>query len=325
MTHPDFTAFPTELFQVVPSGTFPTHSLLAPFDNNLGNAIGSTFLESLVLNPSIQGSDADEELVGFGSDTLSILGAGGNDTVAGDLGHDLLLGGLGNDIVRGDRNFRPPGGKIGGDDLMFGGEGDDRLGGKGGNDWLVGGSGHDAMWGDDGFDVLYGGPGNDTLTGDDFSGGTGDDIFVLSLGEGTDRITDFGNGNDRILLLDCLTFEQLTLQRVGRNTRIRVGNETLAVVRGRRNLSEADFITVQTHGVAVTELMLVNDTGISSSDRLTSDPTITGQVSDSGAVQQLLAGFGSTPTVDITDALQPDGSFTLTTAQLATINGGHIT
>ncbi|MEM1279855.1 MAG: calcium-binding protein, partial [Cyanobacteria bacterium P01_H01_bin.152] len=280
MAHPEFTAFPATLFQAVPTGTFPHHSLLAAFDHNLGNAIGSTFLDNLVLNPDLQGDAASNVLVGTDPQDVTIVGGAGDDTVAGHLGHDLILGEAGQDIVRGDLNFRPPGGPVGGDDLMFGGDGDDRLGGKGGNDWLVGGLGNDAMWGDHGSDVLYGGLGDDTLTGDDFSGGTGDDLFVLAPGDGTDTITDFGNGNDRILLLDCLTFEQLTLQTVNGDTQIAFGTETLAIVKGRTDLTEGDFISAESHGLVVTNLMLANDTGASSSDRLTADPTVIGQVND---------------------------------------------
>ncbi len=58
------------------------------------------------------------------------------------------------------------------------------LAGTAGNDTLTGGAGND---------TLNGGGGNDTLTG-----GAGDDVFRFASGAGSDRITDFGTGTDRL-------------------------------------------------------------------------------------------------------------------------------
>jgi len=60
----------------------------------------------------------------------------------------------------------------------------DTLHGEGGNDKLNGGKGNDTIYGDEG---------NDTLTG-----GRGIDTFVFEVGDGKDRITDFGVGADVI-------------------------------------------------------------------------------------------------------------------------------
>lgn len=69
---------------------------------------------------------------------------------------------------------------------------------------------------------------------------------------------------------------------------------------------------------------LANDTGASSSDGITSDPTISGTVTDENQISELRAGFDGTDVnnyVDITAQLQPDGSFTLDKSTLESIKG----
>jgi Ca2+-binding RTX toxin-like protein len=131
-------------------------------------------------------------------------------------------------------------GESGGNDVIYGGAGNDRIGGKGGDDRLFGDAGDDRIWGDDGDDLLRGGLGNDILTGDDFSGGSGSDTFVLARGEGTDTIVDFQVGVDFIALVGDLSFGDLTLN----GNEIKVGDDTLAIVRGVDTLSASDFISL---------------------------------------------------------------------------------
>ena len=178
----------------------------------------------------------DENFVGTDADDL-IISAG---TVAGDLGSDYIVGSDSDDVLRGDLNSRNSQVGIGDDDIIFGGAGNDRIGGKGGNDILNGESGDDQIWGDDGDDILRGGLGNDTLTGDDNSGGAGSDTFVLAAGEGTDTITDFEVGVDFIGLAGGITVDQLsfsgnTIQLVGETV------ETLAILSGVADASVVDF------------------------------------------------------------------------------------
>jgi Ca2+-binding RTX toxin-like protein len=58
---------------------------------------------------------------------------------------------------------------------------------------LSGGSSNDRLSGGSGNDVLKGGAGNDRL-----SGGAGDDTFVFQKNGGSDTVTDFRDGHDRI-------------------------------------------------------------------------------------------------------------------------------
>ncbi|MBD2195080.1 MULTISPECIES: RHS repeat-associated core domain-containing protein [Calothrix] len=139
------------------------------------------------------GAGNDSVIGGTGTDAL--YGEAGNDTLDGGVDRDRLEGGDGNDILRGgagdDNDERLVAGvKYGG---LYGDAGNDQLFGDAGNDWLAGGAG------------------NDTLTG-----GTGIDKFVFDIGTafttsamGSDRITDFVTGTDKIVL-DKTTFTALT-------------------------------------------------------------------------------------------------------------------
>jgi Ca2+-binding RTX toxin-like protein len=146
-------------------------------------------------------------------------GGRGHDRLWGQGGHDKLYGRSGNDRLWGqDGNDDLDGGA--GHDRLYGGAGHDKLYGRSGNDRLEGGSGDDRLWGQDGHDVLkgmsgddrldggsgrdklYGGAGNDVLKGgsgnDRLSGGAGEDTFVFQKNGGSDTVTDFRDGHDRI-------------------------------------------------------------------------------------------------------------------------------
>ncbi len=78
--------------------------------------------------------------------------------------------------------------------------------------------------------------------------------------------------------------------------------------------------------VSVPSVSLVNDTGVSSTDRLTSDPTIQGTVADSNGVATVEVAFdlGTTPVFhDITNQVS-NGAFALSAADLATILGSPL-
>lgn len=89
------------------------------------------------------------------------------------------------------------------DDQLYGLGGRDTLRGQGGDDHLEGGAGDDALFGEGGNDQLHDGTGSDTLLG-----GAGDDQFEMTAdpayqdtargGDGNDRFTGRGLGNDRL-------------------------------------------------------------------------------------------------------------------------------
>jgi|GEM_PF-1024795 len=70
---------------------------------------------------------------------------------------------------------------------------------------------------------------------------------------------------------------------------------------------------------------LANDTGLDNADSITSDPTITGSVSDASGVFRFQASFNDTASTDfINVTLEPDGSFSLDRADLDTLAGGTL-
>ncbi|HRX37624.1 MAG TPA: calcium-binding protein [Aestuariivirga sp.] len=116
----------------------------------------------------------------------------GRNRIDGTDGNDVLDGTTLDDEIRGGR----------GDDTLNGFEGDDRLRGEKGNDTLNGDIGNDRLIGGSGNDTLNGGDGNDRLKGgagdDELTGGSGRDQFKFDLRGGTDTITDYVDGEDRL-------------------------------------------------------------------------------------------------------------------------------
>ncbi|HIK54148.1 MAG TPA: hypothetical protein IGS37_03160 [Synechococcales cyanobacterium M55_K2018_004] len=195
------------------------------------------------------GTSGDDFLVGTSLANL-ILGEAGDDVLLGEGDSDRIVGGAGNDFINGGAGNDEVDGDDG-DDTLLGGEGNDILRGGSGNDFLEGGLGNDVLEGGDGDDFLFGGPGRDILTG-----GFGNDSFVISNGSGGPRlgnaniITDYVDGQDKILLANGLRFGQLNIfQGTGaqaRNTIIqnRLTGEFLAILQGvnRRVINSADFV-----------------------------------------------------------------------------------
>ncbi|MEG4588463.1 phosphatase PAP2 family protein [Microcoleus sp. MOSTC5] len=169
-------------------------------------------------------------------------GLDGNDIIYANSGDDYIEGDVGKDKICGDR----------GNDTITGGADDDIL-------W--GGKGSDLINGDSGNDIIYAGAGSDTV-----SGGTGDDIFAIAKGSGgqtiavADYIADFGNGNDKIRLLDGLSFEDLNIQQgIGANSNStliqdKLTGEYLAVLTGvNSNAIDRNNFTNQLSGNPVIE------------------------------------------------------------------------
>ncbi|WP_374376209.1 DUF5801 repeats-in-toxin domain-containing protein, partial [Dongia sp.] len=107
---------------------------------------------------------------------------GGDDTINGGAGNDVIFGQGGNDTIHGDAD----------DDRIDGGSGADTLFGDGGNDYLIGGAG---------IDTLNGGIGNDTLVydgQDTFDGGDGFDVVKFESPVDINIDNDGGAGNNFI-------------------------------------------------------------------------------------------------------------------------------
>lgn len=162
----------------------------------------------------------------------NLTGTGGNDTLTGSAEAQVIRGLDGNDRLTGGSN----------NDRINGNSGNDTIFGSGGADFLFGGKGDDVLNGGDGADVLSGDLGSDSLTG-----GAGSDIFLLASGRGTDTVTDFQDGTDRLGLYLGLTFANLTIRGAGSNTEIVLtsNSEVVAVLQGVASnlITQADFVT----------------------------------------------------------------------------------
>jgi RHS repeat-associated protein len=91
---------------------------------------------------------------------------------------------------------------------------------------------------------------------------------------------------------------------------------------GQQIISYANSLVPNDTTGPVIAATLTNDTGTSNSDRITSNPAISGTVTDSSSIASFRAGFDDTPTAEftnITSFLGSNGSFTLSRAQLETI------
>jgi Ca2+-binding RTX toxin-like protein len=169
--------------------------------NDIGNLVfdGETDIQNASLDV-FKAQESRNRI--FRRDAVTFLNDLDNDTKGFDHSDDVINGLGGEDVLEG----------LGGDDLLRGGAG---------NDILLGGTGDDLLVGDAGDDFLNGGRGCDTLTG-----GAGVDTFVVRRGQGSEVITDFVDGTDRIGLSGGLTFNRI---QIVQGTGIDSGNTWLKV------------------------------------------------------------------------------------------------
>ena len=221
-------------------------------NDSLFGGAGNDSIESGRGNNLLWGEEGNDILIvsnsrpaQAGNNTLN--GGAGEDKLSGGDASDFLAGGQGQDIILGK----------GGDDNLEGGYGADGLNGGQGRDILSGGGGNDQIEGGDDNDLLFGGEGNDLLRGlegkDSLWGGTGEDYFALIPNTGEDRILDFQDGRDKLVLTSTpafgeeLSFEQLSITQNEGNTVIALksSNEVLATLQDTSTdtIDRDDFIT----------------------------------------------------------------------------------
>ncbi|SDW12769.1 Hemolysin-type calcium-binding repeat-containing protein [Albimonas donghaensis] len=172
-------------------------------ENNLIGAVG----DSIVRIDETSG-EVEElyDLSGVIDGAVTGLAFGGpaiHDVLYGGNGSQRIKGGIGDDaIFGGNGEDRLLGAR--GDDVLGGDNGKDVLRGNAGDDWLAGGNGKDKLAGGGGFDILDGGRGKDRIDGgwgdDLLSGGKGRDTFVFHGRAGDDVVEDWGNGPDRMVM-----------------------------------------------------------------------------------------------------------------------------
>jgi hypothetical protein len=200
----------------------------------------SSIIEGTSNNDILRGDNSNNTIFGFnGQDEL--FGGSGDDSLDGGDGDDKLLGQDGNDILVGGSGQDELQGGLG-DDSLDGGDGDDKLFGQEGSDALFGGQGQDQLNGGVGNDFLNGGSGDNTLTG-----GADSDTFVVSRA-GKNRITDFEDGVDTLVLEGGLTFDQIRIFEQNSETWITTqDNQPLAFLTGINpsQITETDFLNAR--------------------------------------------------------------------------------
>ncbi|MCB0065837.1 MAG: hypothetical protein KDD77_01730 [Caldilineaceae bacterium] len=176
----------------------------------------------------LQGTDADDHILGYGSDDIIQAGAG-NDTVSGGAGSDTIDGG-------------------GGDDVIYAGDGNDRLDGGAGNDYLQGDAGSDTYVFARGYgqDVVFN---YDTGTGKTDALEFGADILpsdivvtrsstdlVLSIAGTTDKVTVrsfFENDGNSAYALEQVRFADGTIWNTAALLALAIaGNDTAQTLTG---------------------------------------------------------------------------------------------
>jgi Ca2+-binding RTX toxin-like protein len=160
------------------------------------------------------------------SDFGLIVRAAEGSTVTGGAGDDVLYGGTGDETLVGS----------GGDDALFGNAGDDLLRGGNGNDVLQGEAGSDVLRGGNDQNVLDGGSGDDLIfdgSGDSFiSGGAGDDtikmatgndVIAFNSGDGWDTIIGGGDGGNTLSFGGGIRYSDLSFSKVGDDLIVNTG------------------------------------------------------------------------------------------------------
>lgn len=190
-------------------------------DDILYGGNGNDFFADGVGNNLIYGGDGDDyvSIYGFNPSSNNLLdGGAGSDR----LNLDFLSSPEAVTVTFTNGTFALPGitatnfeslGFSGGDgnDVVYGGDGNDDLAGQAGNDLLSGGNGNDSLFGADGDDVLLGGAGDDYL--DDWhgrnvlDGGSGNDFFYIRLEGSSNTVVTGGTGIDQ-LTLSAYSIEQ---------------------------------------------------------------------------------------------------------------------
>ncbi|SMO65928.1 beta strand repeat-containing protein [Paracoccus laeviglucosivorans] len=238
----------------------------------LGGGQGTDRLESI---ESVIGSNFADRITGNAA-ANNLIGGAGNDVLAGGMGNDTLNGGTGIDTasyagsagsVTVNLTLTGPqttGGGQGVDTLIQienligskladrltgnagannidGGFGHDVLNGGAGNDTLLGGLGNDTVIGGAGNDVIWGHAGNDVLTG-----GLGVDQFHFLAANNADRITDWQNGIDRIVIHGGAAYDEfrdLNISTVNGNAVISFGGTSITLVGASAGMVDASDFT----------------------------------------------------------------------------------
>ncbi|WP_286829546.1 M10 family metallopeptidase C-terminal domain-containing protein, partial [Kordiimonas sp. UBA4487] len=197
--------------------------------------------------------------------------------------------------------------------------------GTSGNDYLLGSYLDDIISGGNGDDTIVGQDGDNTLTG-----GMGADVFVLSSPFGTNSITDFVVGQDRINIAGTsLGYSELTIVQEGENTVI-TGDGSLAITLegveatelGASSFVTADYLTTVWDFSAwlAYPTLIYNPTGSSSTDPLVVSGTHTISADDEVYVELGSYARGVISSGDTGTSLNNEGNIFVSHGKLHTYN-----
>ncbi|WP_263627221.1 beta strand repeat-containing protein [Stappia stellulata] len=182
----------------------PSLSLTVTATSTDGSSNAETFVVAVTdVAETYRMADGDGVFTDTGVSETSITGTEAAETIRAHDDGGEIYSGAGDDIVYGgDGNDRIDYGT--GADTVYGGAGDDRIDDAPGEiistdaNHLDGGAGNDTIWAGGGDDTLIGGTGDDRLYGeqddDTLEGGAGDDF--IDGGDGTDTAVYAGNRSD---------------------------------------------------------------------------------------------------------------------------------
>jgi Ca2+-binding RTX toxin-like protein len=204
-----FTVDPDGTVRVADGASFdyesePSLSLTITATSTDGSSSAETFVVAVSdVAETYRMADGDAAFTDTGVSETSITGTDAAETIRAHDDGGQIYSGAGDDIVHGgDGNDRIDYGT--GADTVYGGAGDDQIDDAPGEivstdaNYLDGGAGNDTIWAGGGDDTLIGGTGDDTLSGegdnDTLEGGAGDDW--IDGGSGSDTVVYAGNRSD---------------------------------------------------------------------------------------------------------------------------------
>lgn len=183
------------------------------------------------------------------SDFGLVIRAKAGSTVTGSQGDDVTYGGTGNEtlIAKGGNDALFGGA---GNDLMHGGSGQDLLQGGEGADMLHAGSGQNLLDGGAGDDLLFGGRGSSLLVGgtgnDIIRTGWGSDVILFNRGDGSDTVYSDRAGDNTLSFGGGISYSDLSLARSGKDLLVGAGGDDRVVLKdwyaGKRSVGTLQLV-----------------------------------------------------------------------------------
>lgn len=133
----------------------------------------------------------------------------------------------------------------------------------------------------------------------------------------------YGNGNDQLIGGTSSAIDGIVIGgTLSADTRFYAGKFPMQYLHRltlKPTAGDFHFVTLVSGSPTTLNASLQQDTGSSTSDGLTNNPTIVGMLTDLDGIATFTAGFGATQTFNVLSDRQADGSFTFSRARLEEI------